>query len=295
MISEPASSTLITETDSETETIPKPCSAHTDDPVYKRKQTPLIQTLFPLGNTTRKKQRIIHDFYGPNSWYNTPATTHNYQSLTTKESQTPSLALNNSLSTAMSFNLFTTMNTSRLRPHSWPPPPFPYPQPPLLWRTHFFWIGREPFNLPTNQPLNGIHHSKYREIEAKIQMVTRYTHGTVALVLINLTLQNHQANNRAAFVDLTTSDPEPKPATTSPAEGEIILPSPYVKQESPLKPVDASTLAKAAINPLAPVHTYKWYPKPTAKINTHIHDNSFLKTISTEYPEGGFPLTVTFS
>jgi hypothetical protein len=30
---------------------------------------------------------MIHDFYGPNSWYNTPATTHNFQRLTTNKSQ----------------------------------------------------------------------------------------------------------------------------------------------------------------------------------------------------------------
>jgi hypothetical protein len=83
MVLEPMSSTLITETDSEMETIPKPCSAQPDVPVYKQKLTPAIQTPFPIDNTPKAKQCIIHDFYGPNSWYNTPATTHNFQSLTT--------------------------------------------------------------------------------------------------------------------------------------------------------------------------------------------------------------------
>jgi hypothetical protein len=103
MVLEPPSSTLITETDSETETTLKPCPVQPGVPVYKQKLTPAIQTRFPIDNTPRKKQCIIHDFYGPNSWYNTPAITHNFQSLTTKESQSLSLALNNSLSTTMKF------------------------------------------------------------------------------------------------------------------------------------------------------------------------------------------------
>jgi hypothetical protein len=105
MVLEPPSSTIITETDSETETTPKPCPAQPGIPVCKQKPTPASQTPFPIDNTPRKKQCIIHDFYGPNSWYNTPAITPNSQSSSTKEAQSLSMALNNSLSTTMTFKL----------------------------------------------------------------------------------------------------------------------------------------------------------------------------------------------
>jgi hypothetical protein len=136
--------------------IPKPCSAQTDNPVYKQKLTPAIQTPFPIDNTPRKKQCIIHDLYGANSWYNTPATTHNFQSLTTNESQTLSLALNKTLSTAMSFNplhddayfeIATGLLASTSLPISKTVPHY------MSW-THF-WIGREHNNLQTNQQQNG--------------------------------------------------------------------------------------------------------------------------------------------
>jgi hypothetical protein len=171
MVLKPASSTLITETDSETETIPKPWSAHTDKPVHKRKPTPPIQTLFPLDNTPRKKKCIIHDFYGPNSWYNTLATTHNYQSLTTKESQTVSLALNNSLSIAMSFNplhdnAYVELSTGLLASTSLPISTTTLAlADTLLDRAQTVQSADEP--TAERQKLQIIHHSKYREIEAK--------------------------------------------------------------------------------------------------------------------------------
>jgi hypothetical protein len=108
-----------------------------------------------------------------------------------------------------------------------------------------------------------------------------------------MTLQNHRANNRAAFVDLTTSGPEPKPATTYPTEGEIIPSSPPIKQESPPKPEVTPTPTQASTKPPATAQTYKWSPVPTASTNTHIHDDSFLKTISTEYPAATPNVTLT--
>jgi hypothetical protein len=150
-------------------------------------------------------------------------------------------------------------------------------------------------NKPTakRQRLQIIHHNTYREIEAKIPTVMRYTHRAVVLVLIDSTLQTRRATKIAnATVDLTINQ-KPTAKSRAPDASEIILTSPPIKQESPPKPADASTLAKAAINPPAPLHTYKWYPKPTAKINTHIHDDSFLKSISTEYSGATTNITLT--
>jgi hypothetical protein len=108
MVLEPPASTLITETDSETETTPKPCPAQPSLPVCSQTLILASQTPFSIDNTPRKKQCIIHDFYGPKSWYNTPAITHHSQNLTTKESQSLSIALNNSLSTTMTFRPLIT-------------------------------------------------------------------------------------------------------------------------------------------------------------------------------------------
>jgi hypothetical protein len=113
------------------------------------------------------------------------------------------------------------------------------------------------------------------------------------LVLIDSPLQTNQARKIAnATIDLTI-DRKPTAQSRVPDTGEIIPPSPPVKQKPPTLPIDAPTLAKAAINSPAPVHTYKWSPKPTAKINTHIHNDLFLKTISTEYPGATPNITLT--
>jgi hypothetical protein len=101
MVLGPPSVTLITETDSDTETTPKPCPAQPGILVYQQKLTPASQTPFPINNTPQKKQYIIHDLYGPNSWYNTPATTPSSQNYSTKDSQSLAMALNNSMSTTM--------------------------------------------------------------------------------------------------------------------------------------------------------------------------------------------------
>jgi hypothetical protein len=93
----------ITETDSETETTPKPCPAQPGIPVHKQYLTPERQTLFPVDTPPQKKQCIIHDFYGPNSWYNTPAINPNPHDYSTKDSQSLTMALNNSFPTTLTF------------------------------------------------------------------------------------------------------------------------------------------------------------------------------------------------
>jgi hypothetical protein len=103
MVLEPPSRTIITETDSETETTPEPYPAQPGIPVYKQKLTSASQTTFPINNTPRKKQCIIRDFYGPKSWYNTPAINPNSQNYSTKDSQSRTMALNNFLSTTLTF------------------------------------------------------------------------------------------------------------------------------------------------------------------------------------------------
>jgi hypothetical protein len=297
MVLEPASSTLITETDAETETIPKPCSAQTEDPVYRLKPTSRILTPLPIENTPSKKQCIIYDFYSPNSWYNTPATTHNYQSLTTKESQPFPIALNNSLSTTLTFNLlcnnaYVKLSTDLLASTSLSISATALAvADTLLDRAQTIQSDDEP--TAKRQKLQILHHDKYRTIEAQIKMVRRYTQLVLVLFLIDSTLQIHRANKRAAAIINLTSDAKPKPATTCHNAGKIIPPSPPIKEESPTKPASSPTPGPASTKQPSTVQTYKWSPTPTAKLNTHIHDNLFLKTIATEYPGATATIALT--
>jgi hypothetical protein len=43
------------------------------------------------------------------------------------------------------------------------------------------------------------------------------------------------------------------------------------------------------------VMTYKCLPKPAAKLNVHIHDNSFLKTIAAEYAGATTDITLSYT
>jgi hypothetical protein len=220
MVLEPPSSTLITETDSETETTPKPCPTQPSIPVYKQKLTPASQTPFPIDNTPRKKQCIIHDFYGPNSWYNTPAITPNSQSFSTKESQSLSIALNNSLSTTMTFKpLFpdeyleiastlvtstsVVITTTELEMAD-----------SLLYQERTRQCKLQSSDEPTakRQRLQVLNHNKYRAIVCQLrETVVTCIYESQILVVIDTTLKAHRAQKRAdAIVDLTDS-PMPAP------------------------------------------------------------------------------------
>jgi hypothetical protein len=214
MVLEPPSSTLITETDSETETTPKPCPAQLSLPVHNQTLTPASQTPFPINNTPRKKQCIIHDFYGPKSWYNTPAITPHSQNLTTKESQSLSIALNNSLSTTMTFRPLLTdeyleiatalvtstsvvTSTTELEMAD-----------SLLYQEQTLQCKLQSSAKPTakRQMLQVFNHNKYRAIARCLrEIVVTCDHGSL-LVLIDTTLKAHRAQQRAdAIVDLTSS------------------------------------------------------------------------------------------
>jgi hypothetical protein len=225
MVLEPPSSTLITETDSEMETTPKPCPTQPSVPVYKRKLTPAIQTPFPIDNTPRKKQCIIHDFYGPNSWYNTPAITHNSQSLATKESQSLSLALNNSLSTTMKFDpllndeyleiatalLASTslvISTTALEIVDT-----------FLDKAQTLQCTLQSAAEPTAkwQKLQVLNHAKYQAISQCLRdTVVTFKHGSQILVIIDSILKAHRAQKIAdATIDLIAPEPPPPPTTTA--------------------------------------------------------------------------------
>jgi hypothetical protein len=49
----------------------------------------------------------------------------------------------------------------------------------------------------------------------------------------------------------------------------------------------------ASTKPPETVQTYRWFPTPTAKVNTHIHNDSFLKTIAKEYSGATTKITLT--
>jgi hypothetical protein len=220
MVLEPPSSTLITETDSGTETTPKPCPAQPSVPVYKRKLTPASQTLFPIGNTPRKKQCVIHDLYGPNSWYNTPAITPNSQSLATKESQSLSIALNNSLSTTMTFKPLTNDEYLEIATALLTSTSFVISTTALEIADTFLYQERtlqctlqspaEP--TAKRQRLQVLNHTKYRAIAQYLrETVVTFKHGPQVLVIIDTTLKAHRAQKIAdATVDLTIV---PKPVT----------------------------------------------------------------------------------
>jgi hypothetical protein len=302
MVLEPPSSTLFTETDSETETTPKPCPAQPSIPVYKQKLTMASQKPFPINNTPRKKQCIIHDFYGPNSWYNTPAITPNSQSFSTKESQSLSMALNNSLSTTMTFKpLFpdeylelasalvtstsVVITTTELEMVD-----------SLLYQERTRQCELQSSDKPTakRQRLQVLNHNKYRAITCKLrETVVTCTHESQILVVIDTTLKAHQAQKRAdAIVNLTDSPmPAPPPPITN-TDG-LIPPSPIVKEENHPTTTAASTSDNSLTEPTATVKTYKWSHLPTSKLNTHIHDASFLKTIATEYAGASTDITLT--
>jgi hypothetical protein len=100
-------------------------------------------------------------------------------------------------------------------------------------------------------------------------------------VVIDRTLKAHRAQKRAdAIVPITTT------------EG-LIPPSPQVKEENLPTTTTTSTSDKSSTEPTATVKTYKWSHLPAAKLNTHIHDASFLKTIATEYAGASTDITLT--
>jgi hypothetical protein len=100
-------------------------------------------------------------------------------------------------------------------------------------------------------------------------------------VVIDTTLKAHRAQKRAdAIVDLTDS-PMPAPPSLITTTGGLIPPSPQVKEENLPTTTATSTSDKSSTEPTATVKTYKWSRLPAAKLNTHIHDASFLKTIAT--------------
>jgi hypothetical protein len=302
MVLEPPSSTIITETDSETETTTKPCHSQPGIPVYKQKLTPASHTPFPIDNTPRKKQYIIHDFYGPNSWYNTPAITPNYQSSSTKYSQSLAMALNNSLSTTMTLKpLFAdeylelstaiiistsvVVTTTELEMAD-----------SLLYWERTQQCELHPSHEPTakRQKPQVLSQKVYQTIASKLQeQVVTCTHESQILVVIDTTLKAHRAQKRAdATIDLTNS-PLPKPPPPLPLPAGLIPQSPLIKEETSTTPADASTANKSSAKPPATPRTYKWLHKPTTRLNTHIHDAAFLTTITTEYSGASTDITLT--
>jgi hypothetical protein len=215
MVLEPPSITLFTETDSETETTPKPCPAQPGIPVYKQKLTPASQTPFPIDNTPRKKQCIIHDFYGPNSWYNTPAITPNSQNYSTKDSESLTMALNNSLSTTMMFKALLADEYFKLATAIVLSTSVVITTTKLEIADSLLYQERTPLcePHPSDEPIakrqrpQVLSHRKYQAIASKLQeQVVTCTHESQFLVVIDSTLKAHRAQKRAyAPIDLTGS------------------------------------------------------------------------------------------
>jgi hypothetical protein len=73
----------------------------------------------------------------------------------------------------------------------------------------------------------------------------------------------------------------------------LIPQSPLIKEEQTTTPADASTANKSSTKPPAAPRTYKWFPKPTTRLNTHIHNKTFLTTITTQYTGASTDITLT--
>jgi hypothetical protein len=166
----------------------------------------------------------------------------------------------------------------------------------LLYQERTRQCELHPSDEPTakRQRPQVLNHKKYQAIAYKLrEQVVTCTHESQILVVIDTTLKAHRAQKRAdATVDLTDS---PIPAHQPPitiTEG-LIPPSPLIKEENRPTTPAASTSDKSSTKPTATPRTYKWFPKPTTKLNTHIHDAAFLKTIATEYAGASTDITLT--
>jgi hypothetical protein len=130
-----------------------------------------------------------------------------------------------------------------------------------------------------------IHHAKYQTIVQAIQAVTVFHHGAMIFVLFDSTLQAHRSQKIADPTINLLGNRKPTPTPTQvPDTGALIPPSLLVKQESQTTTADASTPNTTSAKPPEKAQTYRWFPTPTAKLISHINDDSFLKTIATEYP-----------
>jgi hypothetical protein len=94
-----------------------------------------------------------------------------------------------------------------------------------------------------------------------------------------------------------STSPTPRPPPTHPppvtAPAGLIPQSPLITEEQAATPTDASTTTKKSAKPPATPRTYNWLHKPTAKLNTHIHDETFLTTIATQYTGTSTDITLT--
>jgi hypothetical protein len=87
--------------------------------------------------------------------------------------------------------------------------------------------------------------------------------------------------------------PDTRTPTTNVCPVGLIPPSPLIKEEQAATPADASTTNKKSAKPPATPRTYHCLHKPTAKLNTHIHDETFLTTITTQYSGASTDITLT--
>jgi hypothetical protein len=237
-------------------------------------------TLFPIDTLPRKKQCIIQDLYGPNSWYNTPAINLNPPDYSTKDSQSLTMALNNSntlmfkplyandyleILTSLLASTKTTITTTELEIAD-----------SLLYHQRTRQCDLHPPDAK-RQRLQIIHQRDYQLLAYKLsQQVVTPTHESQMLVTMDSSLKEFRAVRRAdAIVDLTdSSNPtQPPPVDASvrlDAATGIISPSPVIKDET--TKAAASTSTKHPAKPAALSRPYTWSHKPMSKLNTPIQD-----------------------
>jgi hypothetical protein len=141
--------------------------------------------------------------------------------------------------------------------------------------------------LPSDEPTEKrrrpqvLSHRKYQAITSKLrELVVTCTHESQFLVVIDSTLKAHRAHKRPYVpIDFTNAG--------------IIPQSPLVKEETSATPATESTTNKSSTKPPATPRNYKWFPNPITKLNSHIHDATFLKTITTEYSGTSPDITLT--
>jgi hypothetical protein len=166
----------------------------------------------------------------------------------------------------------------------------------LLYQERTQQCELHPSDEPTakRQKPQVLSHKKYQAMASKLrEQVVTCTHESQVLVVIDTTLKAHQAQKVVdATVDLTDS-PIPAHPPTITITGGLIPSSPLIKDENRPTTPAASTSDKSLTKPTATARTYKWFPKPTTRLNTHIHDASFLTTIATEYAGASTDITLT--
>jgi len=303
MVLLPPPVTLITETDSETESNRKPAHSTANKTTNKRKHSLPVKSLIKLDSSPRQKQCIIDDYYGPDSWYNTPVPKNRFASLTIQEIDILSNALNDETPSTMSIaplhndeylELQASLQTNTSLEIS-----------ALSINIADTLLDQERMNKGTAEPkakrskTTILHRTIYDEIARKIETLTAKPCAFLLVVLIDKALQHHRSE-KAPVITYVIDHEEDKPLGKPEVEVKdenVIPPSPMPKRTGPTSIFSAPKPLETDQKPPAQAHTYAWNQLPLTPQNKHIHGNSFLKTIPTvfHFASAAMQLTCTYN